>query len=434
MSIQKLYYVFLLLIAAYCTNAQEAVYIAANSVVGIGTNQSVGVFGHLLNDGNVSLPKDGKLYFMGKIFRNSASGKITDVTTTQNSRNGGTVIFRPPSSGYRSPGQQIVESNYVDSIDSGASFANIVIDNTEGIRMVSDMHVLQAVQFNRGHVYLNKYNVALGDSVTYAYINGYDNTRFFVTGTEIKGGYVRIKSVSANQLVAFPIGISATVYTPMELKLNSAKTDILSRVFYKVYTNAISGLPETDSLLNATWDVFTSRGAINSDAEVVLQNDHAVESNVFKANRGGSYVSLFKNNRWDKMQLFPQPQMPGTITSTFTIPNAIMNSRKVTLHRQPTYLTKRVGYEKIKRFIPNVFSPNGDGINDDWQVKFLAQYPNCRVEIFNRSGVKLFESKGYSRPWDGTFNGKPVPVATYYYLINLNNDEPPISGYVAVLR
>lgn len=414
-------------------SAQEAVYIAANSVVGFGNDKAVGVFGHLLNDGNMSMPKEGKLYFMGKIFRNSTTGKITDTSTVQNSRDGGTVIFRPPSSGYQSPGQQIVESNYIDSIDTGSSFANIIIDNAEGIRLVSDMHVLQAIQFNRGHVYLNKYNVALGDATTYAYINGYDNTRFFVTGTEIKGGYLRIKSVSANQLVAFPVGITATVYTPMQLKLNSAKTDILSRVFYKVYTNATSGLPETDSLLNATWDVFTSR-PLTTDAEVVLQNDHNVESNVFKANRGGSYVSLFKNNKWDKMQFFPQPQMPGTITSTFTIPNAIMNSRKVTLNPIPTYLTKRVGFEKIKRFIPNVFSPNGDGINDDWQVKFLAQYPDCRVEIFNRSGVKLFESRGYNRPWDGTFNGKPVPVATYYYLINLNNDEPPISGYVAVLR
>jgi gliding motility-associated-like protein len=427
------YYIIPLFFFVLTSSAQEAVYIAANSVVGLGNEKSVGVFGHFLNDGNVSIPKDGKLYFMGKIFRNSATGKITDTSTRTNSRNGGTVIFRPPTSGYASPGQQIVESNYVDSIDRGAAFAQIIIDNADGIRLVSDIHILQAIQFSRGHVYLNKYNATLGDSLTYAYINGYDNTRFFVTGTEIKGGYVRIKSISANQLVAFPIGISATVYTPMQLKLNSAKTDMLARVFYKVYTNATSGQPETDSLLNATWDVYASK-ALTSDADVILQNDPSVESNVFKANRGGSYVSQFKSNTWDKMQFFPQPQMPGTITSTFTIANAIMNSRKVTITPKPLYLTKRVGFEKIKRFIPNVFSPNGDGINDDWQVKFLAQYPNCRVEIFNRSGIKLFESRGYNRPWDGTFKGKPVPIATYYYLINLNNDEPPISGYVAVLR
>jgi len=270
-------------------------------------------------------------------------------------------------------------------------------------------------------------------STGFANINGYDNTRFVVTGTEIKGGYVRIKSVSANQLVAFPIGISSTVYTPLQLKLNSAKTDMLARVFYKVYTNATSGQPETDSLLNATWDVFASK-TFTSEAEVILQNDPSVESNVFKSNRGGSYVSLFKNEKWDKVQYFPQPQMPGTITSTFSIPNAIMNSRKVSITHKPLYLTNLVGFEKIKRFIPNVFTPNGDGINDDWQVKFLAQYPNCRVEIFNRSGIKLFESKGYNRPWDGTYKGKPVPVATYYYLIHLNNDEPPLSGFVAVLR
>ncbi len=415
------------------STAQEAVYIATASTIGVGDNKPIGVFGYFLNDGNLSLSKDSKLYFMGKIFRNSPTGKITDSSAVNNSRQGGTVIFRPPTSGHASPGQQILESNYVDSINRGAAFANLTVDNPEGIRLVSDVHILQSVQFSRGHIFLNKYNAALGDSTGFANINGYDNTRFFVTGTDIKGGYVRIKSVSANQLVAFPIGISSTVYTPLQLKLNSAKTDMLARVFYKVYTNATSGQPETDSLLNATWDVFASK-TFTSDAEVILQNDPSVESNVFKSNRGGSYVSLFKNEKWDKVQYFPQPQMPGTITSTFSIPNAIMNSRKVSITHKPLYLTKRVGFEKIKRFIPNVFSPNDDGINDDWQVRFLAQYPNCRVEIFNRSGIKLFESKGYNRPWDGTYKGKPVPVATYYYLIHLNNDEPPLSGFVAVLR
>lgn len=85
--------------------------------------------------------------------------------------------------------------------------------------------------------------------------------------------------------------------------------------------------------------------------------------------------------------------------------------------------------------IPNVFSPNGDGINDKWQVKNLSDFNECDVEIFNRYGQSLFKSKGYSIQWDGKYNGKLVPVGTYYYIINLNDGfrNQPFSGWVQVL-
>jgi gliding motility-associated-like protein len=84
--------------------------------------------------------------------------------------------------------------------------------------------------------------------------------------------------------------------------------------------------------------------------------------------------------------------------------------------------------------IPNVFSPNGDGIHDTWQIKYLQDYPNSSLEIFNRTGRLVYSSKGNGRAWDGTWEGKPVPVATYYYLIQLHNSQPPISGSVTVIR
>jgi len=84
--------------------------------------------------------------------------------------------------------------------------------------------------------------------------------------------------------------------------------------------------------------------------------------------------------------------------------------------------------------IPNAFSPNGDGIYDTWQIKYLQDYPNSSLEIFNRTGRLVYSSKGNGRAWDGTWEGKPVPVATYYYLIQLHNGQPPISGSVTVIR
>jgi gliding motility-associated-like protein len=84
--------------------------------------------------------------------------------------------------------------------------------------------------------------------------------------------------------------------------------------------------------------------------------------------------------------------------------------------------------------IPNIFSPNGDGVHDTWKIDYLDTYPGSTVDIFNRYGQKVFHSDGYTTPWDGTVNGKPVPVGTYYYIVNPKNGRSQISGYVDVIR
>jgi gliding motility-associated-like protein len=84
--------------------------------------------------------------------------------------------------------------------------------------------------------------------------------------------------------------------------------------------------------------------------------------------------------------------------------------------------------------IPNVFSPNSDGLHDTWDITNLNLYPNSSVEIFNRNGQIVFQSKGYSTPWDGRKNGSPVPVGVYYYIINTGNGKPLKSGWLTILR
>jgi len=84
--------------------------------------------------------------------------------------------------------------------------------------------------------------------------------------------------------------------------------------------------------------------------------------------------------------------------------------------------------------IPNIFSPNGDGIHDRWDIAFLESYPGCTIDIYNRYGQLIYHSVGYAKPWDGTVNGKPVPVGTYYYIVNPKNGRQQYSGYVDVIR
>ena len=83
---------------------------------------------------------------------------------------------------------------------------------------------------------------------------------------------------------------------------------------------------------------------------------------------------------------------------------------------------------------PNAFSPNNDGINDTWQIPLLSFYPDCTVDIFNRTGQTVFRSAGYAKPWDGNYNGNPLPVDTYYYIIKLSASKAPVSGSVTLVR
>ncbi|RZK27442.1 MAG: gliding motility-associated C-terminal domain-containing protein [Hymenobacter sp.] len=82
--------------------------------------------------------------------------------------------------------------------------------------------------------------------------------------------------------------------------------------------------------------------------------------------------------------------------------------------------------------VPNAFSPNQDGMNDTWIIKALQGNTNCKVTIYNRWGQAIFTSIGYSKPWDGTYSGKPLPIDTYYYTISAN--AKTYSGSVTLLR
>jgi gliding motility-associated-like protein len=84
--------------------------------------------------------------------------------------------------------------------------------------------------------------------------------------------------------------------------------------------------------------------------------------------------------------------------------------------------------------IPNAFSPNGDGIHDVWDIKYLERYPGATVDIFNRFGQVVYRSSGYSRPWDGKLNGKVLPIGTYYYIVNPKNGRPLMSGAITIIK
>jgi gliding motility-associated-like protein len=93
--------------------------------------------------------------------------------------------------------------------------------------------------------------------------------------------------------------------------------------------------------------------------------------------------------------------------------------------------------------IPQGFSPNGDNINDFFEIKGISAYPDNKVTIFNRWGNIVYEAAGYDNgavSWDGTNKGElstgsgPLPEGTYFYVIDLGDGNAVRSGYVFINR
>ncbi|WP_162996648.1 gliding motility-associated C-terminal domain-containing protein [Mucilaginibacter celer] len=82
--------------------------------------------------------------------------------------------------------------------------------------------------------------------------------------------------------------------------------------------------------------------------------------------------------------------------------------------------------------IPTAFTPNGDGVNDTWNIKALETYPKSELKVFNRNGQTVFTTTGYSKPWNGGYNGYRLPTGTYYYILDLKDGEPIRSGWVFI--
>jgi gliding motility-associated-like protein len=133
---------------------------------------------------------------------------------------------------------------------------------------------------------------------------------------------------------------------------------------------------------------------------------------------------------------------PATGLSDATIRNPVANPAVTTIYRITVIPANGCeSYEDVTVtvakgiIIPNTFTPNGDGINDLWNVKYLADYPNARVDIYNRYGQPVYHALGYKKPWDGMQNGKPLPAGPYYYIIDLKvKNTPSQAGYITLLR
>lgn len=154
-------------------------------------------------------------------------------------------------------------------------------------------------------------------------------------------------------------------------------------------------------------------------------------------------------------QLFIEDEGTITWTSTDTSMSCFECNNPVVSPTESSvyYVTVQIGYCTVNDSvsvtikepefdvdIPEGFSPNKDGINDAFEIKYLDQFPLNEIKILNRWGHKVFEGRPYVNNWRGTNYygmaiGEDLPEGTYYYILQLHDDKNQVfKGYIYIKR
>ena len=105
------------------------------------------------------------------------------------------------------------------------------------------------------------------------------------------------------------------------------------------------------------------------------------------------------------------PDEPVLISATIT-----------TYEKIDTTIYIHVGVFNCGLWIPTAFTPNGDGLNDEFLVQAPADITHYECTIYDRSRGLLFRTSNIRQGWDGTANGKPLPFGTYFYIITYRDE------------
>ena len=129
----------------------------------------------------------------------------------------------------------------------------------------------------------------------------------------------------------------------------------------------------------------------------------------------------------------------STYTLTVVAYDASGNTSEATFTAAMPLLVQELPEAQMVAIQPQkLFSPNNDGQNDTWEIVIAAGYSISTVQIYNRSGRKIFDAgENYpEQPWDGMWQGKPLATGAYYFIITYFNQEGQFTttGSVALIR
>ncbi|MFY0254814.1 T9SS type A sorting domain-containing protein [Chitinophaga sp. 30R24] len=302
-------------------SAQQGVYIPAGDTVWLAANANVGIFSDITNNGSLGSNPNSTFYFLSKLWTNGNGSTLPDESVDGVSGTGGNFLFSGTS-------QQRVFGGYSLTAKSGASFPNLQLSNNGGLLLedLSDLKVRNNLQFTNGHIYLNGWNLQVGERSP-GNITGYNDQRYVVTGNNIAGGSLfRAGINNAAGKVVYPVGTDDNSYAPAALLITGATDVIGARVYDSVYTVAAGGAAYADSFVNKTWNI---RRIDNTGGKVdlILQHTDINELPAYAPSRDSSFITHFVSGVWDRVPFITNQPLAGTLTTSPLSAPATMHLR-----------------------------------------------------------------------------------------------------------
>ncbi|HSH67210.1 MAG TPA: gliding motility-associated C-terminal domain-containing protein, partial [Bacteroidia bacterium] len=273
---------------------------------------------------------------------------------------------------------------------------------------------------------------------------------YTITVTDQHGCRIKDTSiVSATQSVIANAGKDTTFCQASSFMLNAGNSvNGINYKWFQLPGNILVGNSTTVTVIPPTGatsyyvEVDNGTGCISNDTVILTSNplplaDAGPDKNVYLGNStsiGGNptTTSVGSSIVWTPSTYLDDPFISNPVSSPLntTLYVVKITSAQGCVSTDSVLVTLQPTIE-----IPSGITPNGDGKNDVWILSGIELFPNCIVELYNRWGEMIFQSPGYNVKWDGTFNGKMLPVGTYYYIIDLNDPTIPVyTGSVTILR
>ncbi len=438
MHLNRTYQLYILfaffLLCPFLLRAQEIVQMTVHSGESfyVHPEANVSVFSDLNNSGSIGSYNQSVINFLGERWNNMSGSRILDESVGGLSGFGGIIRF----SGTAFP-QSI---NTLTSVQSNTGFPNITLANSLNLILQgNDLLVRKSFYFEKGKVILNSRNTIMQNG---ANISGFDNNKYFVTGTASSGGsLIRKTSGSQNAQIIFPLGSSVGSYTPASITYTGIAQDLKLRVFDNVYDKATFGNPDNVNFVTKTWNLSLSSLDPNASLVLSAQHNSSDEGSQFAADRAKSFLSRYQSNieKWDSTN--GTGLTPGVITTGSPIANSFLSTRTINggmgLNE---YFSKSVLKENVlaNYRVPVGISPNNDGLNDKFVIENLKPTDKVRIEIYNRWQSLVFRDTNYKNNFDGIGNqqglvNNNLPDGTYYYILHFN-DSKPVTGYIIINR
>ena len=225
-------------------------------------------------------------------------------------------------------------------------------------------------------------------------------------------------SVNRNELITAEI-FNFEVKTSYNIRLQVS--DNKNTTFQKAFTITISDQNEKPTSTSQDYEIAENQGAESEIGLVVFSDVDNGEVFTYKVIEGSINFSIDENS--GMLSAISPFDYESQIYFTAKVEVTDIGGLKDTAKVEVEIKDQVEGSLPVSEFI----SPNGDGMNDLWQIRNIELYSNYRLSIFSVNGLIVYDKpNNYNNDWNGTISGNPLDDGLYYYYL-VNNEDNSIN-------